>query len=152
MSDPTRRWLLPPVFALGYGLGFVGGPVWLGIRRDLPRGCEWAGLGVEALAVALGLSAILAFRRAGTTPEPNGTPAALVTAGPFRFTRNPMYLALTTVLAGLALWVGRTAAFAAPVAFFLTVRAIFVPREEARLEALFGDAFRAYRGRVRRWL
>jgi protein-S-isoprenylcysteine O-methyltransferase Ste14 len=63
-----------------------------------------------------------------------------------------MYVALALVLAGIAWWVGTAAATAVPFLFLLHVRLFNVPLEEARLERLFGDAYDAYRARVRRWV
>lgn len=118
----------------------------------VPERLRWFGLVPIAAGIALGVSALRTFRRRQTTPDPFGTPQALVVGGPFRFTRNPMYLALTTFLVGSA-WCLRTAPWwGVPVAFFLYVRLVNVPLEERLLASLFGDAYRDYRARVRRWL
>ena len=116
---------------------------------------EWLrpwGFVVIVLAVALGIWALASFRRGGTTHEPYGTPTALVVTGPYRFTRNPMYVAVTSILVGIAWCVGTAPWWGVPVLFFLYVRFVNVPLEERRLEGLFGDAYRTYRGTVRRWL
>src|SRR5688572_27739316 len=56
--------------------------------------------------LALGIWALATFHRRRTTHEPFGVPKALVVTGPYRFTRNPMYLAVTTLLVGIAWWMG----------------------------------------------
>jgi protein-S-isoprenylcysteine O-methyltransferase Ste14 len=100
------------------------------------------------LAVAgLGL-----FRRAGTTTVPFQRVTQLVTSGPYRFTRNPMYLGLTL------LYLGEAGLFVAPWAVILLVLPLYyvnrliIPLEEGQLYDAFGDQYRLYCSRVRRWL
>jgi protein-S-isoprenylcysteine O-methyltransferase Ste14 len=118
----------------------------------IPERLRWLGLVPIAAGVSLALWALRLFHRRRTTHDPFGTPQALVVNGPYRFTRNPMYLALTVLLVGIA-WCLRTAPWwGVPAAFFLYVRLVNVPREERLLESLFGDSYRDYRAKVRRWL
>jgi protein-S-isoprenylcysteine O-methyltransferase Ste14 len=105
------------------------------------------------LGIALAVTAAMLFRREGTEIEP--TSAAnrkLVTSGPFRFTRNPMYLGLVIVTLGIAFWVGAWPMFLAPVAIFATANWVHIPFEEAKMRRQFGDAFDTYGRRVRRWI
>jgi protein-S-isoprenylcysteine O-methyltransferase Ste14 len=101
---------------------------------------------------ALGIWALRTFHHRGTTHDPFGTPTSLVTTGPYRFSRNPMYVALTTVLVGVGLLVGTLPLLLVPVAFALLIHLLYVPYEEAKLEALFGEPYRDLRRRVPRWL
>jgi protein-S-isoprenylcysteine O-methyltransferase Ste14 len=100
----------------------------------------------------VGLPAVLAFRQAGTRPEPWRPTTALVTTGPYRFTRNPMYLGFTLLFLGIALWVNTLWPLLALPFILPTIHYGVVIREEAYMERRFGDAYRAYRNRVRRWL
>lgn len=105
-----------------------------------------------ALPLVLGFWALLTFRGHRTTHEPHGTPTAMVEDGPYRFTRNPMYLSLVTLLAGFALlldslWV----LVLVPVLAALLDRLI-IPGEEARLRGIFGESYAGYTRRVRRWI
>lgn len=100
----------------------------------------------------VGLPAIIAFRRAGTRPEPWKPVTALVTTGPYRFSRNPMYVGLTVIYLGVTVlvnsfWPLLFLPVILPLMLFGVVR-----REEAYMERRFGDEYRAYRTRVRRWL
>lgn len=101
---------------------------------------------------AIAVFALVAFRRAGTRPEPWKPTTALVTAGPYRFTRNPMYLGFTLLYLGLALWFGGYwTLLLLPLVLLLMVRGV-IQREEAYLSRLFGAEYDAYRQRVRRWM
>ena len=93
------------------------------------------------------------FRREGTEINPTSpTNRALVTRGPYRFTRNPMYLGLITFALGIAIWVGPWPMILAPIAVFLTTNFVHIPFEEAKMRRQFGAAYEDYVVRVRRWL
>lgn len=139
----------PPVWlALFIALGWAIAQMWAPAGDRL----AWAGWALVALALGLFVWAALAFRRAGTTIIPHERPSALVATGPYRWSRNPIYLADLMILAGAALILG------APVALFLLVpfRAVLVHRfirpEEVVLERELGQPYRDYKARVRRWL
>jgi len=76
----------------------------------------------------------------------------LVTSGPYRFTRNPMYLGLVIVTLGIAVWVGAWPMFIAPIAIFATINWVHIPFEEAKMHRQFGATYDGYVGRVRRWV
>ncbi len=109
--------------------------------------------GAPPILASLGLAGwgIATLWRAKTTVEPRRVPTRLVTAGPFRRSRNPLYLSQLLFLAGLGLlgfpWL---LPIAVPQAILLD--RLVIPREERLLEACFGEAFGSYRKRVRRWL
>jgi len=77
---------------------------------------------------------------------------ALVVGGPFRFSRNPMYLGLIVAALGMAAFAGYWLMLAAPLAVFLTANYVHIPFEEAKMRRQFGEDFDAYAGKVRRWL
>ena len=76
----------------------------------------------------------------------------LVTEGAFRFTRNPMYLGLVLLLAGIAIALGSVGALLPIPVFVWIIQAWFILGEERFLEEIFGEAYLAYKSRVRRWL
>ena len=80
------------------------------------------------------------------------TPTSLVTDGPFRFSRNPMYLGFTLVLFGAALYTNLWCALLAPLAFFIASAYWYVPHEERTLRSSFGPTFDDYAWKTRRWL
>jgi protein-S-isoprenylcysteine O-methyltransferase Ste14 len=93
------------------------------------------------------------FRRAGTELQPTSQAnQSLVTTGPYRFTRNPMYLGLVIVTFGIAIWIGAWPMFAAPIAVFTTATFVHIPFEEAKMRRQFGAAYDDYASSVRRWL
>ena len=92
------------------------------------------------------------FDRAGTTIKPFETSSALVTRGVFSFSRNPIYVSMMLGLVGFFVVLGSLAPLVVVPAFFLIIRSGFVAVEEAMLEETFGDAYRDYKSRVRRWL
>jgi protein-S-isoprenylcysteine O-methyltransferase Ste14 len=113
---------------------------------------RYAGLVLAALALALILWAALLFRRAGTHIRPYLPSTELVLTGPYRFTRNPMYLGMAGILLGAAIYAGSLTPFIVIPAFMALIQERFILLEEAKLEAAFGAEYLAYKARVRRWL
>jgi protein-S-isoprenylcysteine O-methyltransferase Ste14 len=104
-------------------------------------------LGVLIVLISAGL-----FRLRKTTVNPFGEPAVVVQDGFYRFSRNPMYLGMLLVLTGVGLWLGNVLAVLLAPAFVVVMTRWYIVREEQLLEDRFGDEYRAYRGRVRRWI
>ncbi|MGF1552959.1 MAG: methyltransferase family protein [Paracoccaceae bacterium] len=143
-------WLdLPPVWTLGF-MTAAGACA----RIDAPFDDTLRVPGVVVMLVALGLIlwAVAHLRRAETTVMPHGEPRVLVRTGPYRFSRNPIYVGDLVLLFGFALWTGQPlgAVLALPLAAVLHRR--FIVPEERRLEANFDAMFRAWRAEIPRWL
>jgi protein-S-isoprenylcysteine O-methyltransferase Ste14 len=113
---------------------------------------RWTGGAVFAAALALFAWAIVTITRAGSNVPTNTPTTTIVDTGPYRFTRNPIYLAMFGGLVGLAMAFDSLWLLAALVIFALVIRTGVVAREEAYLERKFGDVYRQYHSRVRRWL
>ncbi len=92
------------------------------------------------------------FKKHRTTVKPYLVPAALVSEGPFRFSRNPMYLGMVTMTLGLAFLLGSLSPLIVPVCFAVALDRLFIPIEERSMERAFGESWEQYRQRVRRWL
>ena len=102
---------------------------------------------------ALPIWAAVLFRRAGATFIPQAREhKRLIVDGPYRFTRNPMYLGLTLVTLGVALWNGAWPMLLAPIAVVATFNFVHIPYEEAAMRREFGADFDDYARRVRRWI
>jgi len=114
---------------------------------------RWIALGVGVLVfVLLDPPAMGRFRRAGTELPPFRPTSAIVTGGPYRYTRNPMYIGMTVLYVGLALGFDLVWALILLPAILIVIRFYVVAREERYLEGKFGDEYLAYKRRVRRWV
>lgn len=110
------------------------------------------GAAMVALGFALVVWAIVTISKAGSNVETVKPTTTIVASGPFRFTRNPIYLGMFTGLAGLAVAFDTLWLLATLMVFYLVIRFGVVPREEAYLARKFGGDYLAYRAHVRRWL
>jgi protein-S-isoprenylcysteine O-methyltransferase Ste14 len=152
------RWLEtrfpPPVVMLIAAL-----LIW-GLRRAFPemgvfipgrRAIYWALLAVGLLVAVAG---VVSFRRARTTVNPMkpDTASSLVTSGIYRFTRNPMYLGDALILLAVVVFFSNPLGLAGVILFIAWMNLLQIPAEERALRARFGEAYDAYRARVRRWL
>jgi protein-S-isoprenylcysteine O-methyltransferase Ste14 len=98
------------------------------------------------------LAAAGLFRRLGTNIPPSQPTTLIATTGPYRWTRNPMYLGMALIYAGLAIGFDRPIAFALLPLVLIAIQTQVIAREERYLEAKFGDDYRRYKAEVRRWL
>jgi protein-S-isoprenylcysteine O-methyltransferase Ste14 len=92
------------------------------------------------------------FLKNATTLQPSEEPTLLVTSGPFRLSRNPIYLGMASVLLGVAVLQGTLFALAFPVIFVALIEFFIIPGEERKLEKIFGEPYREYKKSVRRWI
>ena len=114
----------------------------------------WTVVGLLLLAVSLLLMvwASREFRRAKTAvPHKIGT-STLVTTGPYRFTRNPMYVSLTLLQIGLGLIMNSAWVLLALIPVLLIINQVVIAREEAYLTSQFGQRYLDYKTAVRRWI
>lgn len=144
----------PLVFLGGLGAGFLADVLWpVPIAAgSLRPALAAAGCALLAAWIALAAAALLAFRRVRTSPDPYKPAKALALSGPYRFTRNPMYLSLACMNAGAALASNALWPLVTLPAVIFLVRRLVIDPEEAHLEAKFGDAYRQYKASVRRWI
>jgi len=117
--------------------------------RVIGREIGWI---VLVLAIALGVWSVGLFARAGTTWNPVRPTTALVLHGPYRFTRNPMYLAFAIDMAGIALITNNLWILLMIIPDVVATRVLQIDREERYLSANFGAEYDAYRAQVRRWI
>lgn len=141
----------PLIFA-----GFLGAGLLLNRRRPtpflpgtLPKLLGWP---LVAAGISLALWGVREMRRAGTNVDPYHPTTAIVDRGPYAYTRNPLYVAMALVYAGLSARANALpAASLLPVVLHLVDRGV-VRREERYLEGKFGEEYGRYKGRVRRWI
>jgi protein-S-isoprenylcysteine O-methyltransferase Ste14 len=137
------------VLAAGLALDFTMLRVPTGLPGFLRLG---AGAALVVAAGALIAGALGRFRRAGTRAEPWRPSTALVTDGVYRFSRNPMYLAMVLLYPGSALALDSVVALILLPPLLALVQVGVITREERYLEEKFGEDYRRYRASVRRWV
>jgi protein-S-isoprenylcysteine O-methyltransferase Ste14 len=145
--------LPPPVWALIYVLLALAISWQLGWPKMPGFPLPLTGIALMTVPWILPVWAIVEFRREGTEISPT-SPAnrKLIADGPYRYTRNPMYLGLVLVTLGIAAWMGAWPMFLAPIAVFVTANWVHIPFEEAKMRRQFGSTYDEYVGRVRRWV
>jgi protein-S-isoprenylcysteine O-methyltransferase Ste14 len=143
---------IPPIW-LGAALALVWGQA-----RLFPVLTESFGVGqllgvvLACGGIGLAISAVIAFRHHQTSVVPHQVPDTLITNGPFKFSRNPIYLGDVMVLLGAVLWFGAWPSLLIVAGFAALIQCRFIVPEENRLERHFTDAFRCYAQKTRRWI
>lgn len=145
--------MFPAALLLGFALEHL-------LRLPFPvtrTGLEhWVGAIIAGALILIGIAIFAAgvrgFSRAATPLPTNQSPRALVTTGVYRWTRNPIYLAFFLIYAGIGITVRSPWILILLIPLAVVMRYGVVAREEAYLEGRFGDAYRDYKARVRRWL
>jgi len=102
--------------------------------------------------IILNLWADQIFKKGNTTVKPHLMPDLLVTSGPFCISRHPMYLGMAAILLGTAVLLGSIITFIFPVIFIILMEAIFIPTEERNLGKQFGEKYKEYKNKARRWI
>ena len=142
------KWIdLPPVWLLA-----ALAVAWVWRWPVAWAGSSWLGAACLALAAILTIGAVREFLRARTTIIPREAPAALITGGIFRLSRNPIYLADVLILAGMSLILGSVPGLILVPVLAGVLQERFIKGEEARLAEAFGAEFAAYRDATRRWI
>ncbi|MEQ9520553.1 MAG: isoprenylcysteine carboxylmethyltransferase family protein [Parvibaculum sp.] len=108
--------------------------------------------GLTFMGIALLIGGSRTFARVGTNIKTFNDPNKFVTTGLFRVSRNPMYLGFTLLLFGVATWFGSLASYLIALSFFIIANLWYIPFEERKMEKIFGNEYRSYKTRVRRWL
>ena len=142
----------PPVLLLI----LVGVGVLIGALSNLPGLVSWP-LNLFGLPPIIGGILLLKasfelFGRTGTSPDPDSAPKVLITEGPYRYVRNPIYIGFALIQLGVALLLGSLIILALLPIFLLSIHYGFILREERVLGEQLGEAYREYRRTVPRWL
>jgi protein-S-isoprenylcysteine O-methyltransferase Ste14 len=114
--------------------------------------CRACGVMAFTLGFIMMMWAWWLFRQSGTPALPTDRASSLVTTGPFRFSRNPMYLGIVVMLLAIAWWLGSWPMLIAPVGFWGFMSLVRIPYEEQQLRDIFGEAYASYTEKVRRWI
>jgi protein-S-isoprenylcysteine O-methyltransferase Ste14 len=143
---PPIAWVI--AFAIGLGLDWLY-PLPF-VPASVPR--IWIGGAVFAVGLVIAIWAIVTIRGAGTSVETVKPTTAIVSSGPYRFTRNPIYLGMLLGQTGFAIGFDSVWLLVTLVVFFFVLRYGVVAREEAYLERKFGRTYLEYKDSVRRWV
>jgi protein-S-isoprenylcysteine O-methyltransferase Ste14 len=154
-KDAAAVRIIPPLVPLVAILAGVA----LGRLWPIPAGAafagpahRWIGGLIVAGAVAFAAWAVVVMRRTGQSPNPTESTPEIIAHGPYVFSRNPMYLSMILLCLGFAVLLGNAwILLLTPVCGWVLYRLAILP-EEAYLERKFGESFRSYRQRVRRWI
>ena len=152
MEDRADVKVLPPLILLS---AFVAGAALRTLLPGVPFPTSlqlWLGSGLVACSIVLVVLASRELATARTAFDVRKSTTSIVTGGVFRITRNPVYLSMTLLYLGVALWLNSVAmaVVVVPLGSLLCVTAI--KPEERYLESKFGDSYRLYRAVVRRWI
>lgn len=145
--------ILPPVLVALLIILMIALKVYAPFMAVFPEMIStYIGIGCILLGAAITLTAASSFFRVKTNIHPFKNPDILVESGMFSITRNPMYLGFLSITLGAALLCNDVSCFIGPVMFFLAANFYYIPFEERAAAAQFGDAYEAYKQKVRRWL
>ena len=151
-SDNAGVIAIPPIiYLVGLLLGLL--LYYLYPVKFLPAAISvWSGVLLILMSVLMALSALLAFRRVGTSPDVRKPTTAISTDGIYRFSRNPMYISLALLYLGIACCVNSLWILLLLIPVLVVVDRGVIKREERYLEKKFGDEYLRYKSQVRRWI
>ena len=150
-TPPSPRFY-PPVLLLVAVVLMVALHYVLPVARWLAW--PWRALGALPIAMALlvGFWGAVQFRRHDTTIIPFEQSTALIAKGPYRYSRNPLYISMTLILVGLWILLGSLSPVVVVPLFVWWISSRFIANEERHLEAQFGRTYLEYKTKVKRWL
>jgi len=122
------------------------------LSDTFPKFIDWIGYGLVVTGLGFAFRAMSQFKKAHTTLDPHGSVSAIVTDGPYRISRNPIYLGLLCTLIGLPLVLGNYWGVMMSPVFVMAMNQLVIKHEEVYLEEKFKDVYTSYKSRVRRWL
>jgi len=152
-ENDAREVVVPPplIYLFGFLIGLALDTAWP--AAFLPATTQYvAGAITIALGLALFAAAVAAFIRARTSPVHERPTTSIITTGVFRYSRNPIYVAMTLVLIGLGLAIDSAWIIAMAMPAVLVIHWFVIRKEEAYLVGKFGDEYERYQQTVRRWL
>jgi len=145
--------ILPPLLFLGSIVLGVLLQLTIVVRLEVESGLRVPiGLALVALGVAPMAWAIRWMSRTKQDPDPRKPTPELIAGGPYRFSRNPIYVGMALIQAGIGVALGNLWILLLLVPTLVVLRRSVIEKEEAYLERKFGDSYARYRATVRRWL
>ena len=145
IAPPPLIFLIP--FALAFAIDWAAG-----LHMGLGRAGLVVGLVIAAISLVIAISARRQFIKGGTPLRTEEPSTAILSTGPYRFTRNPLYLSLALLQIGVGIATGLAWILIVLVPVLVVIRYGVIAREERYLERKFGDEYLSYKNRVRRWV
>jgi len=144
--------ILPPTYfffclIIAIALHFL-----LPIKQIIISPYNWLGFLFLIIGGVLNIWADQIFKKSQTTIKPGEKPTTFIQTGPYKFSRNPMYLGVTSLLIGIGFILGSVTPFLGFILFIIFIEVIFIPEEEKNLRAQFGKEYEAYKQKVRKWI
>ena len=150
MLDPQK--VRPPHVLFTLLVITIGVQLWFKPARLILPPFHWLGLMFGTDGLFLMIWARTIFKKQETPVRHSEVPTKFVTEGPYRVTRNPMYVGAITLLCGMAVFVGTWPFMLLPLFLFLILDRIYIPWEEETMLRLFGEEYQKYLEETRRWL
>ena len=113
---------------------------------------RYIGLIIFVTGLSITFFSFYLFKKNKTPILPGQKPTFMVAVGPYKFTRNPMYLGVTLALLGISIYIGNLLSLFSPLIFFIVMNLVYIPFEEKLMENLFGKQYFDYKKKVRRWI
>lgn len=142
----------PPIYLLISILIAIILHAWFPVYRLIPASFAFVGIVIGAFGFVVVMWAFYIMKSHRIIPSSWQKPKTLVTTGPFRFSRNPIYLGMVIFLLGLTIYLGNITAIIAPIFMFIILDAQIIPIEEKLLEKGFKKLYVNYKKRVRKWI
>jgi protein-S-isoprenylcysteine O-methyltransferase Ste14 len=144
--------IFPPTYLLASIIAMLLLHFLLPVARIIAAPWNLSGIVILIAGVAVNIMADNLFHKVGTTVRPFEESTTLVTAGLYRFSRNPMYLGFVFILIGAAIVCGSLTPFLVTILFAVLMDREFIAHEEKILARKFGSAWQEYEAKTRRWL
>ncbi len=151
MKLRTNR-MNPPFYFMILFIAALGAYLVIDLQTLIYPPYSYGGVVLVLLGSTITIWSDYLFKKSGTTVKPYEKPCSLSVSGPFRFSRNPMYLGFTLILLGEGIFIGKLWFFVFPLIFMIICQVLYIPVEEKYLEDVFGNDYTDYKRRVRRWL
>jgi protein-S-isoprenylcysteine O-methyltransferase Ste14 len=145
MAEGQPYFIILLILSIGCSLIFPIGTV-------ISAPYTYFGIVIIGIGIVMDLWSSSLFVKSKTTVSPYGSPTSLVSSGPFHISRNPMYLGMTFMLLGVALFLGTLVTFIFPFILMAIAETLLIPNEEKKLEITFGKEYEDYKNKVRRWI